>query len=124
MTRIAAWALWTAPRHVVASVLSVELTAVLLVVLIAVADPIRDDDLVLAGAVTVIGIVHTEIAIRVERSRRHVTGAVHVDLSSVWTFAAALVVAPAAAAGVAVAVQLHLWPDSCCSSFSSDATGS
>ena len=38
----------------------------------------------------VAGLVHTEIAVRVERIRRRVTESLHVDLTSVWTFAAAL----------------------------------
>ena len=65
-----------------------------------------------AGVLAVLaatGVLHTETALRVERMRRRVTPSPHVDLSSVWTFAAALLLPPLlAAAGVAV-IYLHLY---------------
>ena len=61
------------------------------------------------GTLAVAGVLHTETALRVERMRRRVTPSPHVDLSSVWTFAAALLLPPLlAAAGVAV-IYLHLY---------------
>jgi diguanylate cyclase (GGDEF)-like protein len=65
--------------------------------------------LLLAGMLCVFGVVHTEIAVRVERIRRRISVTAHVDLSSVWTFAAALLLPAALAAGVAVVVFSHLW---------------
>src|SRR5690606_8810489 len=53
--------------------------------------------------------LHTEIAIGVERLRRRVMVGNHANLSSVWTFAGALVLPPACAAAVAVVVHLHVW---------------
>ena len=55
------------------------------------------------------GMVHSEIALRVERVRRRVNETLHVDLSSVWTFAGAVLLPPALAACVAAIVFTHLW---------------
>jgi diguanylate cyclase (GGDEF)-like protein len=49
------------------------------------------------------------VAIGVERVRRRVGVGNHVDLSSVWTFAAALVLPPLLAVGLTVVVQAHIW---------------
>jgi diguanylate cyclase (GGDEF)-like protein len=64
---------------------------------------------VLSGTLCVFGIAHSEIALRVERVRRRVNETLHIDLSSVWTFAGALLLPPALAAGVATIVFTHLW---------------
>ena len=56
-----------------------------------------------------LGMVHTEIALRVERVRRRITKTPHVDFSSVWTFAAAVLLPPALAAVLAMIVFTHLW---------------
>ncbi len=55
------------------------------------------------------GVLHTETALRVERMRRRVTPSPHVDLSSVWTFAAALLLPPLLAAVSVVVIYLHLY---------------
>jgi diguanylate cyclase (GGDEF)-like protein len=57
----------------------------------------------------VLGALHTEVVARVERARRQVDGELHVDLSSVWTFAGALLLPPVLAVGLAVLLQLHVW---------------
>jgi diguanylate cyclase (GGDEF)-like protein len=57
----------------------------------------------------IFGIVHSEIALRVERTRRRIAETLHVDLSSVWTFAGAILLPPTLAAGVATIVFTHLW---------------
>jgi len=87
-----------------------------LVVVLLVVDAVRGGPEQLsaphAGVLAVLaaaGVLHTETALRVERMRRRVTPSPHVDLSSVWTFAAALLLPPLlAAAGVAV-IYLHLY---------------
>jgi len=64
--------------------------------------------LAVLAVLAVLGVVHTEVALRVERARRRVTPSPHIDLSSVWTFAAALLLPPLLAAAVVAAVYLHL----------------
>ncbi len=60
-------------------------------------------------ALCVAGVVHTEIAVRVESVRRRVTESAHVDLCSVWTFAAAIVLPPSVAAFTAIIICTHQW---------------
>jgi len=92
------------------SVLVVEATALGLVIAAAARLP-APEPLQLAHAALLggLGVLHTEIAIGVERLRRRVMVGNHANLSSVWTFAGALVLPPACAAAVAVVVHLHVW---------------
>jgi diguanylate cyclase (GGDEF)-like protein len=104
------WPLWEVPHRLAISVLLVEATAIGLVVVVAVRMPLPDGiqllrALLLAG----LGLLHTEIALGVERIRRRVMVGNHANLSSVWTFAGALVLPPVCAAAVAVVVHLHVW---------------
>ncbi|WP_219416348.1 sensor domain-containing diguanylate cyclase [Pseudonocardia nigra] len=92
------------------SIVLVELTAVALVVTGLVNSPLPGAGTLFHLAVLCgFGLVHAEIAIGVERVRQRVTAGNHVDLSSVWTFAAAIVLPPSVAAFVAVVLQTHLW---------------
>ncbi|MHA6630724.1 diguanylate cyclase [Pseudonocardia sichuanensis] len=108
---VRSWPLWEMPRRLVASVLVVEVTAIGLVVAVATRTPLPDGTQVLHTALLAgLGLLHTEAAIGVERIRRRATaGGSHANLSSVWTFAGALVLPPACAAAVAVVVHLHVW---------------
>ncbi len=63
----------------------------------------------LAATVLGLGLAQAEVVAGVERVRRRIGHALHVDLTSVWTFAGALLVPPVLAAGIAVVLQLHLW---------------
>jgi diguanylate cyclase (GGDEF)-like protein len=109
--RVRRWPLWEVPARLVVSVLVVETTAVGLVVAIVVSTPAPDvGQLLRAALLAALGLVHTEIAIGVERIRRRVTaGSNHANLSSVWTFAGALVLPPELAAAVAVVLHMHVW---------------
>lgn len=55
------------------------------------------------------GILHTEAALSVERLRRRVDETPHLDLSSVWTFAAALLLPGCMATAVVLLVYSHLY---------------
>lgn len=103
------WAIWTLPRRLVLPVLVVEFTALALVVSLI---PTTEADRAILGTAAVVaglGVLHAEIALRVERVRRRITDTPHVDFSSVWTFAGALLLPPAWAALVAMIVFTHLW---------------
>ena len=109
--RITRWAVWGLPARLLSSVLVVEL----LVVALLVADGVRGgtgqfsrSSLAVLAALAVVGVLHTEIALRVERARRRVTPSPHIDLSSVWTFAAALLLPPLPATAVVAVVYVHL----------------
>ena len=91
--------------------LVVELLAVVLLIVDAVrgAGQLSGHGATVLVALTVAGVLHTEIALRVERMRRRVTPSPHVDLSSVWTFAAALLLPPLLAALTVIVIYLHLY---------------
>ena len=97
------------PRSVQATVLAIEVAALVLVLTrTGDATPTAagiGHSLILAG----LGVVHTELAVGVERIRLMVTRPTHVGLTSVWTFAAALTLPFAFAAAVAVIVQGYGW---------------
>jgi diguanylate cyclase (GGDEF)-like protein len=65
--------------------------------------------LAVAGLLVLSGVVHTELAAGIERRRRPAGGPACFDLSSVWTFAAAVLLPPALIGAVVVLVHLHLW---------------
>jgi diguanylate cyclase (GGDEF)-like protein len=106
----AGWALWRLPARLLGTVLLVEAVAAGLLVhgLVDGRAP-TPEDARLALVLCLLAVAHTEVAVRVERARRHLTEAGHGDLSSVWTFAGALLLPGAFAALVAVLVLAHLW---------------
>ena len=103
------WEMWQLRAPVVAAVLLVCGLAVLLVGVQTIALRPAARDVLLTGALLLLGIVHTEIASKVERMRRRVSDTSYYDLSSVWTFSAALLLPPPLAATVVVVIYLHLW---------------
>lgn len=108
---IARWALWQLPVRLVALVLTVEAVAVVAVVVGATspAASLTGRDLVLTGCLVLLGVVHVEVATGIERVRRRVADTSYFDLSSVWTFAGAVLLPDVLPAVVVAAVYLHLW---------------
>ena len=105
----------TLPRRAVVAVLAVEMAAIA-VVAGAVWFPgawmsgaPRWVDVLMAVSVAALSVVHTELATGIERIRRRATETSYFDLSSVWTFAAAMLVPPGLAAAVVLVVYAHLW---------------
>jgi diguanylate cyclase (GGDEF)-like protein len=104
------WPVWELSHRLAVSVFVVEATAIGLVIATTVRMPAPETlQLLHAALLAVLGILHTETAIGVERVRRRVMVGNHANLSSVWTFAGALVLPPVCAAAVAVVVHLHVW---------------
>jgi len=104
------WPVWRLPRLLLGAVLLVETLAVALLGGGLLSGPVpAATELWAGGALCVLGIAYSEMAVGVERERRRLGGASHIDLSSVWTFAAALVLPGAHAAVVAALIMLHLW---------------
>jgi diguanylate cyclase (GGDEF)-like protein len=109
---IGRWELWQLPSRAVALVLAVEAGAVAFVAASLAAPDhgaFTGETLALAAFLTLLSVVHTELATGIERIRRRAAETSYFDLSSVWTFAAALLLPPALAAAVIAAVYLHLW---------------
>ncbi len=104
------WAVRELPGRVQVLLLLVEALAVALLVpavlltgapaLLAAAPP--------ALALALAAVVHTECALGVERARHRPETAPHADLTSVWTFAGALLLPAPAAVALVVLVHLHL----------------
>jgi diguanylate cyclase (GGDEF)-like protein len=108
--RITRWAVWSLPARLLGSVLVVELLAVALLVVDALRGGVAQfsgHSVAVFAALAAVGVLHTEIALGAERARRRVTPSPHVDLSSVWTFAAALLLTPLLASGVVAVVYVH-----------------
>jgi diguanylate cyclase (GGDEF)-like protein len=104
------WPMWETPRRLLMALLVVEATSLGLVVAVAAGMPPPDvAQMLQTGVLVALGLAHTEIALAVERIRRRVTTGNHTDLSSVWTFAGALVLPPACAVVVAIVLQFHIW---------------
>jgi diguanylate cyclase (GGDEF)-like protein len=103
------WAVWSVPSRVRALVLLVELGTVALVLADVLSDRPSTADVVLGCWILGLGMVHIEAATGIERARRRVADTAYFDLSSVWTFAAALLLPPLPATGVVVVLYLHLW---------------
>ena len=103
------WAIWSTPTRLTFPVLVVELAAIALTASQFRGANLDRPTLVATAVLCVFGLAHTEIAVRVERVRRRITETAHVDLSSVWTFAAAVLLPAGFAAVVAVVVFTHLW---------------
>jgi diguanylate cyclase (GGDEF)-like protein len=109
---LARWSVWSLPSPVLALVLAVE---VLAVVLLAVplrdgVGPLHENWLLTLGVLVAAGILSTEASLGVERMRqRSGDESPHIDLSSVWTFAAAALLPSELAGAVAVAIYTHLY---------------
>ncbi|MGH9062019.1 MAG: GGDEF domain-containing protein, partial [Acidimicrobiales bacterium] len=61
--------------------------------------------LVLVG----LGIAQAEMARRIERARRWMSGQTHINVTSVWYLAGAFLLPPAWVALLALVLYLHLW---------------
>ena len=81
---------WLLRPRMLCLLLVVELTAAGLVVTGLVVSPPGIGPLLGAAGLAALGIAHTELATGIERVRRRVAQSSYFDVSSVWTFAAAL----------------------------------
>lgn len=111
--RISRWGVWSLPRPVLVLVLSVAVAAPITVVVGAVLGVVGSTPdaswpltmIVLALA----GIVSAEASLGVERVRRQTDETPHIDLSSVWAFAAAALLPGPLAAAVVVIIYCYLY---------------
>ena len=116
-TGVRQWKLWSLSAPLITALLAVESCAVLLVVgglllppagLGSAADP--HAALRTAALIVVVAALHTELGRDAERLRRStVAGELHVNMASVWFFAAAALLSPGWAGLCAVVVHGHLW---------------
>lgn len=106
------WLIWSHPTRVWVWLVVVELVAVALIVVTTVcyADYLAYREAwILAVTLALAGLIHAELSIRAERVRRRLAETRYVDLSSVWTLAAALLLPPPIAVAVVVVIYAHLY---------------
>ncbi|OLF15217.1 hypothetical protein BU204_22955 [Actinophytocola xanthii] len=87
----------------------VELTAVAVTALLSRQAVVTTADLTALGIIVGLGLLMGELTRHVERVRRRFNDTPHVNLTSVWTFSAALVLPPALTPAVVGALYLHLF---------------
>ena len=93
----------------IAFVLAVEIAAVVLTLLLDGFTQVSRSDLFRFGVLVVLGLLAAEVTRAVEQMRRRFSDTPHVNMSSVWTLAAALLVTPALAAATAIILYGHMW---------------
>ncbi|GAA0907977.1 GGDEF domain-containing protein [Pseudonocardia zijingensis] len=104
------WLVWGMPPLLLGVVLLVESAAATLLAGGLVDAPfLSGDELWEVAVLALSGVAYGELAVGVERQRRRLGGLSHIDLSSVWTFAAVLVMPGAHAALLAIVLMTHLW---------------
>jgi diguanylate cyclase (GGDEF)-like protein len=86
-----------------------EAAGVALIVITSVASVIDLRDGLSAITLLSAGLIHAEGSRSIERVRRHPDPLVHVDLNSVWTFPAAVLLPFPLTAGVVIILYVHLW---------------
>ena len=110
-TRVREWTLWTLPRRVVAYVLGVQLLVLLGFVGLVVTSPAPSTaDWPRLAALVGVVVLHSAIVRRAEENLRDASLGPHIDLSSVWTFAAVIVLPGPLAVAVVVLLRVLLQP--------------
>jgi diguanylate cyclase (GGDEF)-like protein len=107
--RIRSWELWSTPRAMLAYVLAVEALVVPVALLALVLDSFAGRDLVRAGVIAVLAVGFEEFSLRIARLRTRLATYSHVDMNSVWTFAAAMVLPAALLGPLCLAVVGNTW---------------
>ncbi len=105
------WSVWALPRRVLAVVLAVEIAALaaLVVSVIAGVGTCPDNGVWVILVLLLAGAVGTEASLGVERLRHHTDESPHIDLSSVWALAAAILLPGLLASAVVVVLYSHIY---------------
>ena len=104
------WSLWSQPRLEVAYVLCVELCTVAAIILtLRLRGATTGADWARFGVLLGFASVHMFLSRRQEETRRNRMDTVHVDLTSIWNFAAALILPVPLAVLSIVAIRFQRW---------------
>lgn len=117
LDRVRRWELWSIPPRAWTFILAVQVLVGALVVLVLVRTHVDAVDATRAGLLVVLSTLYAETANRVDLLRRylhlggrgHGQGQVWSNPTSVWTFAAALLLPAGYAAAVAVVIYAHIF---------------
>ena len=108
-TRVRSWNLWATSPAMVGYVLLVHLVAALLAVRAVVTADADFHAFAWFGVLLILCLVFEEGTSRIEKLRFKLRSARHHDMTSVWTFAAAIVLVPALTVPLVMLIQLHTW---------------
>jgi diguanylate cyclase (GGDEF)-like protein len=103
------WVLWQQPKWVLLFILVVELITLGLSVLIGLQGRVGSAALATFGVIVGLGVAMGELSRNVERQRRRFNDTPHVNLTSVWTFSAAILLPPPLTAMVVIVLYQHLY---------------
>lgn len=108
---IAGWGLWTHSRNAVALVLMVVPAGFTGAAVMAALFPIGPHDLVRFGWLAACALIHLEATRGIERKRKTAWSgkAPHLDLRSIWSFSALLLLPPALATAMVLLTATHVW---------------
>jgi diguanylate cyclase (GGDEF)-like protein len=102
------WALFHEAPIFIAYALLVEATVLIIVTTTAFVVPIYARDWIMLGVLAGVGVLQAEIGYSIERMRRLVTRTPHINLTSVWTGAAILLLPPTLIAALVAVLYVHL----------------
>jgi diguanylate cyclase (GGDEF)-like protein len=104
------WALWRTPKRVVALVIAVDSAAVLVSVAAIFHSSVTGSDLLRFGLLAAMSVAYLEVSRQVEQRRRlFLTSSSHINVTSVWTLPAAVLLPQTLAVCLVVLVYIHLW---------------
>ena len=109
LARFRRWELWSTPPVVRVLFLAVEAIAVALTLYTLVRSGYHTADFGLFAALAALAFLQAELSRSVERVRRTIADAPHINMTSVWTFAGVLVLPPGLAALLGLLVYAHMW---------------
>ncbi len=103
------WEIWSTPPVVQVLFLATEAIALALTAYLLVRSDYHTTDFGLFAALLGLAFAQAELSLSVERVRRTIADAPHINMTSVWTFAGVLVLPPGLAALLAALMYTHLW---------------
>jgi diguanylate cyclase (GGDEF)-like protein len=106
--RFRQWALWSLPPAPRAFLLTVDVAAVAVVVLSLATGAQTGSVLPTWGLLLALALAQSEMSRAIERARRRFAGALHVNMTSVWVFAGALLLPIGWVGLLVIAMYLHL----------------
>ncbi|MEV4311109.1 GGDEF domain-containing protein [Actinocrispum sp. NPDC049592] len=80
-----------------------------LLIFFAIRDHITGDNWWQFAALCALAVFQAEVSRKIEQTRRLITNAPHVDMTSVWVFGAAIVLPPSLCGALVIVVYVHLW---------------
>jgi diguanylate cyclase (GGDEF)-like protein len=103
------WALWRQPPALIAYFLVIDTVAVAATVFFAGRDHVNGHQWKLFGVLAALALVQAELSRALEEARRLITNAPHVNMTTVWCYAAVILLPPSAAGALIAVVYAHLW---------------